>query len=105
MWYQRSRTPAVFARRPGSLVGWERCMNRRTRCSRRCSRAVFVAARAAGLLPVVLAAADASAQMVYEPFDYGSTAVGTPLANLTGTSPTFTGYTNPSNSVAWYDAN
>jgi autotransporter-associated beta strand protein len=80
-------------------------MNRRTRCSRRCSRAVFVAARAAGLLPVDLAAADASAQMVYEPFDYGSTAVGTPLANLTGTSPTFTGYTNPSNSVAWYDAN
>jgi autotransporter-associated beta strand protein len=75
------------------------------RRSRRRSRAVFAAACAAGLMPVVFAAADASAQMVYEPFDYGSAAVGTPLGNLTGTSPTFTGYTNPSNSAVWYDAN
>src|SRR5205085_1025587 len=43
-----------------------------------------------------------SAQLVYEPFDYGSAAVGTNLANLTG-GPSFSGYTNPVNGVKWVD--
>src|SRR5262245_2573530 len=55
------------------------------------------------LIPAVtlaLAASKASAQLVYEPFDYGSTSVGTKLSNLTG-SPAFSGYTNPMNGVTW----
>ena len=41
--------------------------------------------------------------MVYEPFDYGSNAAGTPYANTTGT-PLFQGYTNPSNGLTWASA-
>jgi autotransporter-associated beta strand protein len=43
----------------------------------------------------------ASGQLVNEPFDYGN-ATGTNLANLTD-SPTFAGYTNPSNGLTWFD--
>jgi autotransporter-associated beta strand protein len=60
---------------------------------------------AALLLPVVCAAQKTCAQMIYDPFDYGSAAAGTNLANLTGTSPSFTGYTNPMNGIPWWDAN
>jgi autotransporter-associated beta strand protein len=50
----------------------------------------------------LLAASPVAAQLVYEPFDYGSAATGTKLANLTD-SPTFSGYQNPSNGINWFE--
>src|SRR5437868_5305424 len=46
-----------------------------------------------------LAARPVAAQLVYEPFDFGSAANGTNLANLSGNS----GYTNPSSGIPWTD--
>src|SRR5437773_1497773 len=60
--------------------------------------------KSSAAIAAILSAAAASsvkAQLVYEPFDYGSAAVGTKYADLTGT-PTFTGYTNPSSGTPWY---
>ncbi len=57
---------------------------------------------AAGVL--AFAASQASAQIIYEPFDYGSASIGTNVANLTG-SPAYKGYINPMNGLYWYDTN
>ena len=43
----------------------------------------------------------ASGQLVYEPFNYGSAAQNTFLANSATT--TFAGFTNPSNGLQWFD--
>src|SRR3954471_24058760 len=64
-----------------------------------------LAVAGAHLLPVVFAAQQACAQMVYDPFEYGSASAGTNLANLGGTSPSFQGYVNPMNGIPWWDAN
>jgi autotransporter-associated beta strand protein len=53
---------------------------------------------------LALAASKASAQLVYEPFDYGTNSVGTNLANLTG-KPLYRGYRNPMNGENWFDTN
>src|SRR3954447_23763245 len=57
------------------------------------------------LLGAVSVGSAASGQMIYEPFDYGSSSVGTNLANQTGTLPLFTGYANPMSGRVWTDAN
>jgi autotransporter-associated beta strand protein len=69
----------------------------RTRAAAAAALGVLVAACAASL--------SAPAQMIYEPFDYGTSSVGTNLANQTGTLPLFTGYTNPMSGRVWTDAN
>ena len=68
----------------------------------RTKRAVTLGSFAAGA--ILLAVQPVSAQLVYEPFSYGSAAVGTNLANLTG-SPTFAGYVNPMSGTTWFDTN
>ena len=49
-----------------------------------------------------LAARPVAAQLIYEPFDYGTAANSTNLANTTGT-PTFGGYFNPASNQRWFD--
>src|SRR5207244_8352562 len=56
---------------------------------------------AAGVL--ALAVSRVSAQLVYEPFDYGSASVGTNLSNTSGT-PNFSGYFNPMVGPNWFHA-
>src|SRR5436190_12581903 len=48
---------------------------------------------------IILAAQPVLAQLVYEPFDYGSAATATNLGNLSANS----GYVNPSNGIPWTD--
>ena len=54
---------------------------------------------------IVLAASKVSAQLVYEPFDYGSASIGTDMSNLTGANgtPAFFGYLNPMSGQYWAD--
>jgi autotransporter-associated beta strand protein len=56
------------------------------------------------LVPAVVlavASAEASAQLVYEPFDYGSNSINKPLDNP-GDSTNNGGYTNPQNGYKWF---
>jgi autotransporter-associated beta strand protein len=60
------------------------------------------------LVPAVgvlaLAATRVSAQLVYEPFDYGTASVGTNLGHTsTGVPDPFTGYLNPMVGQTWFD--
>src|SRR5439155_12321072 len=58
----------------------------------------------AGILAAAAAATTTSAvraQLVYEPFDYGSAANATTYTNQGG--PLFQGFTNPSNGLSWFD--
>ena len=55
---------------------------------------------------LALAATKTSAQLVYEPFDYGTASVGTNLGHTsTGTPDPFSGYINPMVGQAWFDTN
>jgi fibronectin-binding autotransporter adhesin len=57
----------------------------------------------AGAAALALGASSASAQILYEPFDYGSSAIGTNYANTTG-STAFQGYLNPTTNLPWASA-
>jgi autotransporter-associated beta strand protein len=81
-------------------------------CSKRpASHARLAGAVLAGTAAIALAATSARAQMVYEPFDYGSGATvdsatapfPNQYANTTGT-PAFQGYQNPTNGLSWLSA-
>src|SRR6266545_7883521 len=55
---------------------------------------------------LALAAAPVAAQLVYEPFDYGTASIGTNLAHTsTGTPDPFSGYINPMSGTQWFDGN
>src|SRR5689334_9768395 len=63
-----------------------------------------VIARASVVSILGLAASSASAQLVYEPFDYGSGALTGTAANFANTtgSTAFQGYTVPSSGMPWF---
>ena len=55
---------------------------------------------------LALAAGKVSAQLVYEPFDYGTASVNTNLGHTsTGTPDPFSGYLNPMAGAQWFDGN
>ena len=59
---------------------------------------------AVGIL--ALAAGKVSAQLVYEPFDYGTASVGTAVGHTsTGSPDPFTGYLNPMVGQTWFATN
>jgi autotransporter-associated beta strand protein len=77
-----------------------------TNNTRRVSRARLVAAALAGTAAFALAGTSAHAQMIYEPFDYGTNAETGTAANFSNTTgaTAFSGYTNPNNGLPWISA-
>ena len=72
-------------------------MRRMTKGGRRACAAAAVAA-------IALTTPRLSAQVLYDPFDYGSSAVGTDLST-DGTSYTVLGYLNPMSGNNWHTTN
>jgi autotransporter-associated beta strand protein len=52
---------------------------------------------------LAIASSRAAAQMIYEPFDYGSASVGVRLSD-SATNPTFSGLINPMTGYSWFAA-